>query len=559
MTSRISLPAAAALAVLAAPLAGPGPSGAAVVEGYAWPSSVAQGETVGVYVSTDQPFYNLYVSREGGASVLYASYPSLPGTLQPAPENAFALGCDWSPSLRLPIPDSWPSGVYYVRISVPSVLTRYAIFTVRENQPGSTARILFQNSVTTWQAYNNWGGKSLYDYNSTGGERSFMVSFQRPYALYQGRGDFPRWEAKAAHWLELNGYALEYCTSTDTQLLQTLEDHYDVFISAGHDEYWSDPMRGNIEGRIARGGAVLFLGGNTCWWQIRYSGITDRIVCFKDKTLDPYYGLLNHLVTVNWHADPVFRPENAMTGVSFRNGGYVNAQGWYPASEGYGDYQVTAPEHWAYAGTGLQASEEFGWDETIVGFETDGALFTMVDGRPVPTGADGTPANFTILGLSPASYGHATMGVFTNPGLVFNVATTDWADALGLNPSVDRITRNVLDAMLAGPTAVAAGPAGEGGAAAGAPPGFSLAAVPSPARSPVTLRWAAPPGEATEVAIYSAGGRLVARLPLDSAAGYGHADWSARELGGAAAAPGVYHALLTGPRGRAAAKFVLLR
>lgn len=553
---RAAIPAAAAILLLATATG----AGSMTLEAYAWPVSVAQGETVGVYVSTDQPFFNVFVSREGASSVSYATYLSLPGPLQAVPDSAWATGCGWAPSLLIPIPESWPSGVYYALVAVPGLGSRYAIFTVRESQPGSTARILFQNSVTTWQAYNNWGGKSLYNYNSTQGVRSYVVSFKRPYALYQGRGDYPRWEAKMAQWLESQGYAVEYCTDIDTHRFPNLEENYDLFLSVGHDEYWSDGMRNNIEARIARGGATAFFGGNTCWWQIRFQGLYDRIVCYKSKALDPLTGLVDHLVTVNWFDDPVFRPENSMTGVSFRNGGYVNAEGWYPASEGYGDYTVTDSAHWVYAGTGLQQDEEFGYGRTIVGFETDGALFTWVDRVPVPTGLDGTPPGFEILGLSPASYGHATMGVFAGPGLVFNAATTDWADGLNGDPAVAQITRNVLDVLLAGSTSVAGGHgAPASGAAPALPPGFTLAASSSPTRAPVNLDWSAAPGTAGAIAVYSVDGRLVTEFTLDPGAGRGRVVWDGRDPRGGRAAPGVYHAVLTGAGRRAASRFVLVR
>jgi hypothetical protein len=80
-----------------------------------------------------------------------------------------------------------------------------------------------------------------------------------------------------------------------------------------------------------------------------------------------------------------------------------------------------------------------------------------VAGRPViATGADGTPADFTILAVGdtrPSGWGFgngaATIGLFRRGGTVFNAATTDWARVLtgGTAPAVERITRNVLDRL----------------------------------------------------------------------------------------------------------------
>ena len=52
-------------------------------------------------------------------------------------------------------------------------------FVVRE-PPGHHAAILVQESVNTWQAYDNWGGKSLYGFTSTDGVAAVKVSFNRP-------------------------------------------------------------------------------------------------------------------------------------------------------------------------------------------------------------------------------------------------------------------------------------------------------------------------------------------------------------------------------------------
>src|SRR5262245_25209706 len=159
---------------------GPGVSVPAV-QAYAWPTSVDQGDSVNIYVSTTEPAIDMYIYRRGSSLVQMAYYPGLPGRDQVIPASVWANGCGWIVTKRVPIPATWPSGVYYALCQAPGVGSWYAIFTVREDQPGSTASILFQSSITTWQAYNAWGGKSLYDYNSTDHARSHIVSFQRPY------------------------------------------------------------------------------------------------------------------------------------------------------------------------------------------------------------------------------------------------------------------------------------------------------------------------------------------------------------------------------------------
>src|SRR5262249_12115270 len=117
--------------------------------------------------------------------------------------------------------------------------------------------------------------------------------------------------------------------------------------------------------------------------------------------------------------------------------------------EGYGDYTAYNTNHWIYAGTGLTDGVEYGYSEWLVGYETDGTVVQFTDGIPHPTGIDGTPLNFLVLGYSPASYGNATMGYFTrNDAKVFNAASIYWANGIAAHdPPVLQITKNVLDSL----------------------------------------------------------------------------------------------------------------
>jgi len=136
--------------------------------------------------------------------------------------------------------------------------------------------------------------------------------------------------------------------------------------------------------------------------------------------------------------------------------------------DGSGAFTVHRPEHWVFAGTGLERGNEFGGEQSIVGYECDGCEFEMRDGLPTPTGADRTPDNFEILATAPAKWGpEATLtwyerwpkdqhgagclGLYQHPngGTVFTAGTTDWSHGLEKepNPIVARITRNVLERL----------------------------------------------------------------------------------------------------------------
>lgn len=420
---------------------------AVTLDAYAWPPSVAQGDTVSLCISSSEPTVQVQIIRYGQYTTQVARYDSVLVGEQAVRDSAYAIGCDWTASLRIAIPDSWPSGVYAARV-VPSGYTRYAPFVVRARNPGLTSRLLFVLPLATMHAYNSFGGKSLYEFNSTQRRRSPVVSLQRPFVSEAGLSNFPDWPAKFIQFLEARGYTMEYCTDVDLDRDPALPLRYGVTVDVGHDEYWSRTMRHSIEAHVARGGSALIFGGNTCWWQVRMEG-DGQIVCYKDARLDPLTGVEDSLVTVNWYNTPVLDPENTLTGVSFRNGGYANFLGNYMPADGYGGFTVYRTDHWVFAGTNLADGDTLGRAGAIVGYETDGALLDWDEGLPWTTGTDGSPRNYTVLGVAPASLGHATMGVYESPGLVFNAGVTDWSNGLAADSVVQRITLNVVDRALA--------------------------------------------------------------------------------------------------------------
>jgi len=513
------------------------------LDAYAFPTSVVQGDSVWVFVSTDASAFDLRIQRDAAIPVIVLTVENLPGRSQIVPRNAPENGCSWSASYGLRIPPTWPSGVYICELSVGGRTAGHAIFTLRERVPGSTARILFQNSIATWQAYNAWGGRSLYNHNSDS-SRAHVVSLRRPHKLNAGLGDYPDYERFFVHWLASEGIPVEFCTDLDTHADSTLLGAYSLFLAVGHDEYWSWEQRQQVERFVARGGNVGIFSGNTCWWQIRISPQLDRIICYKDKNLDPLAGIDPARTTVLWYADPVRRPENSTIGVSWRNGGYVNAAGWLPASQGYGGYTAYDTGHWVFAGTGLADGQEFGQPSTIVGFEADGALFTWIDGLPVPTGTDTTPLSFRILGVSPASWGHATMGIFTAGGTVFNAATTDWAHGLAADPVVATITRNVLRRL------------GDLGAPAKATHPRLWATLHSES---VRFGWEGNASGPSEITLYAIDGRRVIGLPIPAGNARGALTWDGNDVHGRRATNGMYMVRLVGPTGSATAKVLLIR
>jgi hypothetical protein len=350
------------------------------------------------------------------------------------------------PNWVLDIPDTWHSSLYRA-VFAPGDGSDAEVWFVVRAAPATHQRILLSVPFATWQAYNRSGvpGEGLYWAEDP--LRAKQVSFDRP-----GGGPPPeRWEEGLMHWLHACGIEVDYCSNLDLHSDPGLLSAYRLLLVNGHDEYWTWQMRDAVEGFTRRGGNLAIFGANTSWWQMRLADGSRTMICYRDAAEDPVTA--PELTTVEWSAAPVNRPENTMTGLSFRLG----AGCWAPDMDAmHGEsYTVRFAEHWAFAGTGLTDGDKFALG--ALGYETDAADIEEIDGVPRVTGRDGTPTSFTVLATADlrhwSAYGQAgaaTMGVFeSGRGTVFNAGTVNWAAAIG-DPVVARITRNVID-RLAGP------------------------------------------------------------------------------------------------------------
>lgn len=440
------------------------------VEGYPDQLSYAPGDQVALHVSTTAQSFSVSINRIGATDQRVFEKAEIPGAEHPVPDNASSHGCQWPAGFRFTIPEDWRSGYYQVTLTAADgggkfigrnrrTATGSTFFVVRAAEPGTKSKILLQLATNTYNAYTNWGGHSLYAYNGRNGLQGTRVSMNRPLS-----SQFSNWEAPFVRWAEKNGFALDYAVNSDLEFRPELLKHYRLVLSVGHDEYWSAPMRDHLEKYITDGGNVAFFSGNTCCWQVRSEEGGRALVCYKQQyNIDPVYRSGDHsTLSTAWSHHLLERPENELTGVGFLWGGYHRSHGQF--MDGPGSYEVHRPDHWIFRGTELKRDERFGGKDTIVGYECDGCEFELKDGLPVPTGRDGTPESFVILGTCPARWapgdsvwyerfpldrtGAAVMGLYTRGGTVFTCGSTDWAHGLrGEDPAVQQITRNILERL----------------------------------------------------------------------------------------------------------------
>ncbi len=305
-------------------------------------------------------------------------------------------------------------------------------------------------SFTTYQAYNTWGGVSLY-----GG--ATIVSFNRPYItptgspLWKGCGDFWEWECNLLRWMEREGYDVSYCGSVDVHATTNLLWNHKAFMSVGHDEYWSYPMRWNVKAARDRGVNLAFLSANTSFWQIRFQpstldGAPNRdVVCYKSSA-DPLYNTpSNYLSTVQYRSYPVLDPESSLLGVYFDFAG-VNS-----------DLVVNDPSHWLFAKTGVTPGQRF---PGLLGYEVDSTNLYSPPGMQVACSSPylgfGAPANTATSYSDSASY------TAPSGATVFAAGTMQWGwgvDDINTpalhqscqSPVVQQMTRNLLARMAGQP------------------------------------------------------------------------------------------------------------
>ena len=434
--------------------------------GYTDKLSVAQGETLTFYLSSDVTKFPITIFKLGAAVQFVMESDSVVGIVQSVRDSSFWYGANWDTTFQFQIPLTWEPGIYRAEYPITTDTAAAIIFIVKEDSLGSYSKNLFVLSTNTWNAYNSYGGKSLYAFNSTNSQRSFKVSFQRPFERdlgIFGSPDYYRYENKLINWAGNNNVLFETASMYDLDVNPSLLSNYNIVFIAGHNEYWSRAERRQFENFVNNGGKIINMSGNTSWWQVRFEDNGKTMVCYKDKSLDPLTGVQDSLVTVNWWDDPVNDPANVLFGADFREGGFVNTGSFLLKQDGYGDLAAFNTHYWIFNGTGLKEGDEFGFEREIVGYEADGALFFYLNGVPTVLDTLNEPQNYRIFGVSPTeradpilqNYGHATMGYFTNQngGVVFNAATTNWVNGLytdqinGIVPdtSVDRITKNVYN------------------------------------------------------------------------------------------------------------------
>ena len=416
--------------------------------GYADHVSVRSGEPFRLFVTSSDGAFTVHAFRIGwyggaGAKLIWTS-AGVQGKAQPKPlltRNRMITATNWTPSLTVQT-KGWPPGSYLLLLRASTGKEKYVPIVVRSDSARDA--VLIVSAVNTDEAYNAWGGYSLYHGpRRKPAKRSLMVTFDRPYDLDGARGVFND-NLPLVQLAEQSGVPVAYATSVDLQADPGLADGARAIVFGGHDEYWSAQMRQVVTAARDAGTNLAFLGANAVFWRVRYAADghgPDRImVGYKDATLDPEHDSPG--TTVHWRATPYPDPENSLTGML------------YECSQATGAFTVLDPNFFLYAGTGAGLESSY---PGLIGDEADRAY-------PIA----GTPPDLQVVAHSPVtchrkhSVSDATYYTTDSGAGVFDTGTIEWVRALeSPDPANDvgpasvafarKVTLNLLTALAAGP------------------------------------------------------------------------------------------------------------
>ncbi|MFF1879639.1 DUF4082 domain-containing protein [Leifsonia sp. NPDC058230] len=429
------------------------------IQGYSTDISVNVGSTISFKVDTTARAYTIQIFRTGyyqglGARKIADVTPSAtlpqvqPQCLWDATTELTDCG-NWGVSASWNVPTDVVSGVYL------ALLTRtdngdssHITFVVRNDS--SHSAVLFQTSDPTWEAYNTYGGSDFYQGAANG--RAYKISYNRPMVTRgnnDGRDFYFSNEYPMVRFLEKNGYDVSYFSGVDTDRYGSKLLNHKVFLSVGHDEYWSAAQRANVTAARDAGVNLQFLSGNEMYWHTRYepsvAGTPTNyrtLVSYKETwanaKIDP---------TAQWTGtwrDPRFAsqangaglPENGLTGTMYMSNFSDLAVTVNSAQGKTRMWRNTSLTSMAPGATTALAPSTVGYEsneDIDNGFRPAGLIDLSTTVGPVPQylqdfGNETEPGTTTH---------HVTLYRAPSGALVFSAGTIQWAWGLDQNHDGD--------------------------------------------------------------------------------------------------------------------------
>jgi N,N-dimethylformamidase beta subunit-like protein len=444
------------------------------IQAYAGAASVAPGQTITFFVSTQVAAtgYTVTIYRlgwyGGNGGCLKSTSSGRTGqaqgyfdgtNLQNCPtaiidNTTHLIDAGWTSTDNWTVPTSAVTGVYLAMFTDTSGYQTILTFVVTGNTSADYALL---RADTTEAAYNNWGGWSLYTNPGVG----VKVSLNRPLAS-PGNSGVLNYELACIRWFERQGYNLSYLSHIDVQTNAGVLLTYKAILIAGHNEYWSKEVRDRVEQASASGLGLAFLGANDSYWQMRFeadaaSHPNRTITCYKVQTSpsntlanDPQYGVDNTRVTAQWRDAVLGRPENTMIGImytSYNTNTYVT---WTV------DPAASSP---LLTGTGLVAGQSYGTD--LVGYEIDTVFPAGPNNLQIIGSSAFTDINTKVLTSNTTTFvasGGALVFASGSIGWTYGLDTYRYGGSGTVVPGLEQLMAHIMTALIRGknPTGFAA-------------------------------------------------------------------------------------------------------
>ncbi|MGH2557761.1 MAG: N,N-dimethylformamidase beta subunit family domain-containing protein [Thermomicrobiales bacterium] len=458
------------------------------IYGYVWPKWVRTGERSEYRVHSPEP-YQLSLWRYG----LQKDFVQMLGwfdehgpraVAQITPDGDYTrTGVGWNkigygnPHLTQFVTGPERSGLYYLQAKGESGRFFSFPWVVAPDKPSAPIAVLA--ATNTWNAYNNFGGRSNYinadclpttptvnarldlpRYNRVG---TFGV-WQHPDDAYQplsferpepGNSVPERTEAadpitgrlgcamapaewRLLAWLEREGYGYDFFSEHHLHTGALDLDAYQVLIISVHPEYWSRQMYQRVKDWVyQRGGRFMYLGGNGINCEVEFlDDATLRFLTFKpSESGDLGYYDKEHDRWVDSRFHRTYESEASLLGVTTTEAGIMTAA----------PYRCLTPDSWVFTGTGLREGDLFGAE----GLQE--RCHGGASGHETDKMSSSTPPGAVHLakGTNPEE-GGADMVTYQTPsgGEVFSVGSITWPASLLVDRYTSAITRNVLTRFL---------------------------------------------------------------------------------------------------------------
>jgi hypothetical protein len=400
--------------------------------GYVLERSVVEGAPLRVFVHAPQGA-SAEIVRLGQGKISVMKLALIAPFSQSARYSP-TIGLGWKANLTVPT-TGLKSGYYLLELREKPSASVYQIpFIVR---PRKAPRVAFVAATNTWQAFNDFGGKNFYfDRQSSKGlvarnealngilsslglpplpihlPHARLLQLDRP--ISESRPDVPhhshllRAEWNLAAFADANGVGYGVYTDDDLTEGSNIMDA-SIIVFGAHTEYWTQQMMDTLAAYIAKGGRVVFAGGNSMFFRVERSesGIT---------RVDHVESAITSSLTGTYTAD-VSNPQ-------------------------FAPYKTTDAAHWVFAGTNVSNGDLFGKASLN---HREGTAAQGVSGWE----ADQMTADskgFKLLAAGTNLRGPAHM-VFRDTeagGWIFNASSIPFSGALFIDPVVARIMLNLL-------------------------------------------------------------------------------------------------------------------